>query len=151
LANIYIASCDAATLGGDGGALGLNDGVVCYVSMRCSDPSNPFEDVTLHEAAHAFHNCKRSTIGLRETRRREWLLNIAFSKRETFAYACETYSRILALANSSARRRRLLAEVAAMPSPSDERVDASEYLDILAEAIGARNGWRRILQRCAPP
>ena len=50
---------------------------------------------------------------LPETRRREWLLDIAFSKRETFAYACETYSRIIELAGSPAARRELLAEAEA--------------------------------------
>ena len=34
--------------------------------------------------------------------------------------------------------------------PSDERVDANEFVDILREAVGARNGWKRILQRCSP-
>jgi hypothetical protein len=35
--------------------------------------------------------------------------------------------------------------------PPDERVDAVEYVDILREAVAARNGWKRILQRCSPP
>jgi hypothetical protein len=34
--------------------------------------------------------------------------------------------------------------------PSDDRVDADEYVDILREAVAARNGWKRILARCAP-
>ena len=38
---------------------------------------------------------ERRTVGLPETRQREWLLDIDFRKRETFAYACEAYSRIL--------------------------------------------------------
>jgi hypothetical protein len=29
--------------------------------------------------------------------------------------------------------------------PSDERVDANELVDILREAVDARNGWKRIL------
>jgi hypothetical protein len=36
-------------------------------------------------------------MGLPYTRRREWPLELAFAKRETFAYACEAYSRILEL------------------------------------------------------
>ena len=35
--------------------------------------------------------------------------------------------------------------------PVDERVDAGEYIDILREAVAARNGWKRILARCSPP
>lgn len=33
--------------------------------------------------------------------------------------------------------------------PGDDRVDADEYIDILREAVGARNGWKRILNRCS--
>ena len=38
---------------------------------------------------------KRATIGLRETRTKEWLLDIEYRKRETFAYSCEAYARVL--------------------------------------------------------
>jgi len=58
---------------------------------------SPKSDYAIHEAAHIFHNCKREMIGLPATRRREWLLDIDYAKRETFAYACEAYSRILEL------------------------------------------------------
>lgn len=34
---------------------------------------------------------------------------------------------------------------------SEERVDATEYMDILREAVAARNGWKRILARYSPP
>ena len=33
------------------------------------------------------HNCKRRTLGLNASPRREWLLDIDYVKRETFAYA----------------------------------------------------------------
>ena len=39
----------------------------------------------VHEVAHIFHNCKRRNAGLPETRRKEWLLDIEFRKRETLA------------------------------------------------------------------
>jgi hypothetical protein len=91
------------------------------------------------------------TIGLRETRRREWLLEIEFAKRETFAYACETYSRIHGLGRGLRARQTLLAQYAQGPMPADDRLDVEEYLDILREAVAARNGWKRILARCAPP
>ena len=104
----------------------------------------------LHEAAHVFHNCKRETLGLPSSRRREWLLEIEFRKRETFAYACEAYSRILELGVDQKHRQRLLAELALKPLPGDDRVDGEEYLDILGEAVAARNGWKRILGRCSP-
>lgn len=37
------------------------------------------------------------------------------------------------------------------PLPGDPSVDVDEYFDILGEAAQARNGWKRILRRCAPP
>ena len=103
------------------------------------------------EAAHVFHNCKRGTVGLPQTRRREWLLHIAFGKRETFAYACEAYARIVELGETRAARLALVDELAAGSRPPDERVEGDEYADVLREAAAARNGWRHILARCAPP
>jgi hypothetical protein len=96
------------------------------------------------------HNCKRETIGLPHTRTREWLLEIDFRKRETFAYACEAYSRILELSSSRAQRKALLDEYAVTSLTGDQRADDNEIVDILAEAISARNGWKRILKRCSP-
>jgi hypothetical protein len=81
-----------------------------------------FADFVVHEAAHVFHNCKRRTVDLKETRRREWLLEMDFSKRETFAYACEAYSRILELGDSAHARRKLCQELEGEAMPPDERV-----------------------------
>jgi hypothetical protein len=77
------------------------------------------------------------------------LLEIEFRKRETFAYACEAYNRILELGVDQKHRQKLLAELALKPLPGDDRVDGEEYLDILGEAVAARNGWKRILSRCS--
>ena len=82
---------------------------------------------------------------------REWLLATDFRKRETFAYACEAYGAIRAQAAGQVERATLLSMLAARPAPADESVDPEEFLDIVREACGARNGWRRILGRCAPP
>jgi hypothetical protein len=108
---------------------------------------NPFADFVVHEAAHIFHNCKRSTVGLRETRRRCWLLDISFRRRETFAYGCEAYARILERAKSFAERRVLAGEFARQVSISDERVDQAEVVAIIYEAVETRNGWKVILER----
>ena len=35
-------------------------------------------------------------------------------------------------------------------APGDDSIDLDEYLDILQEAVKARNGWKRFLLRCAP-
>lgn len=152
LANLYLAGLDAECLSEEAPRLaGLSEGTTCYLSAAYLGEPGRFDDFLVHEAAHIFHNCKRRTLGLRETRRREWLLEIDFAKRETFAYACETYSRIGELGKGTSARRALLAEYAQGPMPADDRVDTAEYLDILAEAVAARNGWKRILARCSPP
>jgi hypothetical protein len=108
-------------------------------------------DFIVHEAAHVFHNCKRHTMGLPETRTREWPLEIDFGKREMFAYACETFSRVVEGGPTRTSRLALVAEVAKPHPPNDDRVVHEEYLDILFEAAGARNRWRRTLARRAPP
>lgn len=151
LANLYLGSVGAELLAPDAPRLvGLSEGTSCYVSAEYFTDEHPFADFIVHETAHVFHNCKRRTIGLRETPRRERLLEIEFRKRETFAYACEAYGRILELARRSAEREALVDELAAGPMPDDERVDVAEYIDILREAARARNGWKSILARCAP-
>ena len=104
----------------------------------------------VHEAAHIFHNCKRRTIGLAETRKREWLLDIQYRKRETFAYACEAYARILERAPKPRDRPGLAIEYAGKVRVSAESVDPVEVNSILADACAARNGWKIILGRCAP-
>jgi hypothetical protein len=45
----------------------------------------------------------------------------------------------------------LLEEYREDPIVADDRVDTEEHLDILNEAVAARNGWKRVLSRCAPP
>lgn len=148
LANLYLGSFEAELLSDDApNIVGLAEETTSYVSISYFGGTSRFDDFLVHEGAHAFHNCKRETIGLTHTRRREWLLEIDFRKRETFAYACEAYSRILELGNGPAERRALLSELEREPAPQD-RVDADEYRDILREAVAARNGWKRILARC---
>jgi len=90
-------------------------------------------------------------IGLPTIRGREWLLDIDYHKRELFAYACEAYGCIAALGSTPTSRKALLAEIEADWTPPDDRVDVDEYLTTLHEAVGARNGWKRILERCRPP
>jgi hypothetical protein len=150
LANLYLDSHSAELLSNQTvPILGLSIETTCYVSTDYFRSTNPFDDFVLHEAAHIFHNCKRETLGLPHSRHREWLLEIEYRKREIFAYACEAYSRLLELGCDTKHRHDLLSELAAAPLPNDERVDGAEYLDILAEAITARNGWKRILARCS--
>jgi hypothetical protein len=84
------------------------------------------------------------------TRTREFLLEIAFAKREVFAYACEAYARILERAQGPADKRRLHAEYAEKWVPNCDGLDRTELVDILAEAVNSRNGWKCILRQCSP-
>jgi hypothetical protein len=151
LANLYLLSVGARLLGKKATRIvGLSEETTCYVSPDYFAEDDPFADFIVHEAAHIFHNCKRRTIGLRETRTKEWLLDIEFGQRETFAYSCEAYARIIARAKSAAERRALALEYGSKRRISEERVDPAEVASIVAEAAGARNGWKVILARCAP-
>lgn len=151
LANLFLLSVDAELLGHDAPrVVGISEETTCYVSPDYFAEDDPFADFVVHEAAHIFHNCKRRTIGLRETRTKEWLLDIEFRQRETFAYSCEAYARIVARATDAAERRALAAEYGAERRISEERVDPAEVASIVADAAAARNGWKVILARCAP-
>lgn len=151
VANIYLREMGAPTLRDDfPPVVGLSVETVSYVSVGYFSDDDPFADFVVHEAAHAFHNSKRETIGLPPRERQPWLLDIAYGKRETFAYACEAYSRILDLGTTARARRELVGRLAQQPPPADERVDATEFIEIVDEACSARNGWTRILERCAP-
>lgn len=151
LANLYLASLGAELLGDEAPHLvGVSQETTCYVSPEYFTEDDPFADFIVHEVAHIFHNCKRRTVGLTETRTKEWLLNIEYRKRETFAYACEAYSRVLERGRTAAQRRALAAECHKTAERiSDERVEPGEVAGIVTEAANARNGWKVILARCA--
>jgi hypothetical protein len=151
LANLYLLSVGAKLLGKEAPRLvGISEETTCYVSPDYFAEDDPFADFVVHEAAHIFHNCKRRRIGLRETRTKEWLLDIEYRQRETFAYSCEAYACIVARAKSPAERRDLAAVYGSERRISEERVEPSEVASIVAEAASARNGWKVILARCAP-
>ena len=151
LANLYLVSVGCERLSDEApNIVGLSEETTCYVSPAYFTTQDEFADYVVHEAAHVFHNCKRATVGLKETRRREFLLDIDYRKRETFANACEAYSCIVARGGTAAHRRAALDTHADGSLPADDIIDLNEYLDILQEAVDARNGWKRILQRCAP-
>lgn len=151
LANLYLGSLGAELLADDAMRIvGLSAETTCFVSLDYFTETNRFADFVVHEAAHVFHNCKRLTVGLPETRRREWLLEIAFQKRETFAYACEAFSRVVELCPKLKAHPAMIEEYVQTFAPGDDDVDHDELVDILREAGRARNGWKHILARCAP-
>jgi hypothetical protein len=150
VANIYLDSIGADTLGNGGfRALGLGEETTSYVSLKYFTDDDPFADYVVHEMAHVFHNWKRAWTGLRETRHREFLLNIDFRKRETFAFASEVYSRILELGRSPRERQQWLDTFARESSIAGTGEDREELLRILAAALEVRNGWKRILEMCS--
>jgi hypothetical protein len=150
LANLYLASVGAQLLSATAPRLvGFSEETTCYVSPRYFDEDDPFADFIVHEAAHVFHNCKRRTVGLRETSQ-EWLLDIEFRKRETFAYSCEAYAQVLAGSRSPADRRESADMFSRVVRISDDRVDSSEVANIVQSAVRARNGWKVIHARCSP-
>ena len=111
LANLYLSSVDAELLGPEAPSLlGLSQETTCYVSADYFKDDARFADYVVHEAAHVFHNCKRATAGLPETRTREWLLLLEFRKRETFAYSSEAYGWIVEHANTKADRMAMREE-----------------------------------------
>ena len=151
IANLFLGSIDAELLSEEApNIVGLNEEVTCYVSTAYFEEKNPFSDFIVHEVAHIFHNCKRRVVGLRETKRREWLLDLAFRKRETFAYACEVYARIVERSRRLQDRVELADEFGLGFRAHDDRVDDSEVVEIVREASGRRNGWKVILKRCSP-
>lgn len=152
IANLFLASVGADLLGENAPRIvGMSEEQVCYVSAGYFAKTSPFADFIVHEVAHIFHNCKRETIGLEQTRTREWLLDIEYSERETFAYSCEAYSQVFARATNPAERRELALEYARAGSISADAVDPEKVAALVIAASTARNGWKVILENCAPP
>ncbi len=150
IANLYLASVGAELLARDAPDLvGFSEELTCFVSLEYFRDEDPFADFVVHEIAHIFHNCKRRTAGLPETRTREWLLDIDFRKRETFAYACEAYSRIVQRSRTPADRRALAQKFRGF-GVDDNRVSSTEVTDLVRAACMRRNGWKVILGYCAP-
>jgi hypothetical protein len=142
LANLYLASVGAELLGDEAPRLvGLSEETTCYVSPEYFSQDDPFADFIVHEVAHIFHNCKRAAVGLREIRKKEWLHDIEYRKRETFAYSCEAYARVIERGKNPVERRALAEQYARTARISDERVDAAEVAGIIRAASEVRNGW----------
>lgn len=153
LANLYLYNVGAELLGpGAPEALGMGQEATCFVTPTYFNEDPPFADYVVHEVAHIFHNCKRRTAGLPFTRRKEWMLDIDFRQRETFAWSCEAFARVVERAERFRDRPALADEFA--EHFADCRVDCidpAEVIDVVREASTRRNGWKAILAHCAPP
>ncbi|MEO8268256.1 MAG: hypothetical protein ABI557_00970 [Aureliella sp.] len=149
IANLYLSNIGADPISEEAPPIvGFSANTTCYVSMAYFEETTPFADYVVHEAAHVFHNARRRDAGLMGRREDAWLLPIDFRKRETFAYACEAYSRICELADGAPARRSQLEELKGLPLPPDERVESDEYVDLLTNAVNCRIGWKAILEGC---
>jgi hypothetical protein len=129
--------------------VGLSDATTCYVSAGYFEEEDAFADFIVHEAAHAFHNSKRATVGLSLTRKTEWLLDIAYRGRKMFAYACQACACVLARGKNLAARRALAEDYAQKVRIPDERVDQAEVVEVVRAAAAERNGWRIIMAHCS--
>jgi hypothetical protein len=126
LANLYLASLGALLLAAKAPRLvGLSEETTCFVSIEYFADDDPFGDFIIHEAAHIFQNCKRTTLAPRDTRQAVAARHRVPKKRETFAYSCEAYARV------SERRhvRRLPPCVCfqCMPSRESERCATTRW------------------------
>jgi len=150
VANMYLLYIGAELLDEDVRIVGFSEETTCYVSPVYLAGRGPFDDFIVHEVAHVFHNWKREYAGLPHTKRKEWLLEIDFHKHETFAYTCEVFARILEQGSTPKERAALLEQYRQEPFGREHiEVGIDEHLDILNEAVSTRNGWKRILARCA--
>ena len=85
LANMYLLQRGAKPFSPEAPSIvGLSQETSCYLSLDYLNElgNDPFADYLVHEAAHVFHNCRRCTIGLPETRTRHAPLNIHYAKRK---------------------------------------------------------------------
>lgn len=149
IANLHLASAGAELLGPDASrAVGVSINLTSYVSPEYFCETDPFADFVVHESAHVLHDCKRRLVGLRATRKEPRLLEIDYRKRETFAYSCEAFSRVLERSSTRAERLAQAEEYAEDPAISHGAVDVDEVARVVCEAARARNGWKWILASC---
>lgn len=99
LASLYLLSTGSEPPSGEAPRIvAMSEGTTCFVLMRYFEPD---------------------ALGLAARRQREWLLEISIDKRETFAYACEAYSRLLVLGEGRSARQALLDAAGPLPVPDD--------------------------------
>jgi hypothetical protein len=148
--SLYLLSLDAEVLGDDErAAVGFSENFRSYVTPQYFQQREPFVDFLLHECAHVLHDARLETVGLRATRSRERLVELEFRERETFAYSCEAFATIAA-GRSPAEREDLAAQLPERRPYPKWAVDVAKVEEIVSEAAPMRNGWKHVLERCAP-
>lgn len=117
-----------------------------YAHVRWSSalqPTDPFHDVVVHEAAHMLHYLKPAHFGLTTRRGQERFLDVTFRHRELFAYSCEAYSRVVAVGGARSERVAF-AETMLESATSFPEDEIAGIADLVLAAARARNGWRVI-------
>ncbi|MFO0743419.1 MAG: hypothetical protein U0270_46555 [Labilithrix sp.] len=148
--NLYLLSLDADVLGDrTRAAVGFSENFRSYITPQYFEQLEPFVDFLVHECAHVLHDARLETVGLRATRSRERLVELEFRERETFAYACEAYATIAA-GRSAAERQDLATQLRVRRPYPTWAVDVAKVETIVSEAAPMRNGWKHVLERCAP-
>ena len=146
VANIYLVGIGAKPLGDEWRAVGMSEETTCYVSLAYFADDHPFSDFVVHEAATSFTT---RSGGPRACRRQGAGNGCCRSNSENARRLPMPARPTVACWNSPAARgsAALLEELKQGPLPPRDQVDAKEYLEILAEAVGRRNGWKAILER----
>lgn len=150
LANLYLASLGAEPLAdGHDHILGMATDQACYVTAAYLQLPHEHDDYVVHEVAHSFHDCYARDLGLLQSERRKYPLDIYYAHRETFAYSCEFYACISRSAVTRKERLALIDHLAAdWTGGEGQACEPDLVVDILRRAVRARNGWRVILARC---
>jgi hypothetical protein len=117
-------------------------GDYAHVRWSAYETQDPYSDVVVHEAAHMLHYLKPSHYGLHVRRGQERFVDIEFSHRELFAYACEAYSRVIL--HGDRKSRIAFAENMQEGAFSFPRAELADAAALVAKAARARNGWRVI-------
>ena len=154
IANLFLRSIGGPLLGDDAPKIvGLSADLRCFVTVEYLEQrtraGRNFNDFIVHECADVLHDARPERIGLPQRRTRERLVDLEFGKRETFAYACEAFRMIVEHASRPRDRGALLDDFVEHGVLGDETVDPVELVDIVRDASNTRNGWKRILARCA--
>lgn len=137
LANLLLDAMGAPPLADDSPALeGISHAAAGYVLPAAFTPGDT-SDVLVHELAHVLHSVPRARAGLSPGGAP--LLVVAPARRETFAWACEVWSR-LQLAPDPARAVAGYCESSAAADPRVDRILLQHVLTRAAEG----DGWASV-------
>jgi hypothetical protein len=121
---------------------GLSAGDFAHVRWSANETKDPYSDVVVHEAAHLLHYLKPEHYGLHVRRGQERFVDVEFRHRELFAFACETYSRVVF--HNERKSRIPFAQKMQEDAFSFPRSHIEEVAALVLDAACARNGWRVI-------